>query len=113
MIYVAGSIVLGISGATGMWIALLGHVRAAAWWLLATSPPASAYDVVTRQYGYLILCAMSVSMAVATIRRNSETSNNRRSGEVCSCYKAVAGSPTGPHKPGAPCFDAGIVTEGG
>lgn len=69
MLYVLGSIVLSIFGCTGMAIALSGRARAAALWLLATQPPAVAYDIVTRQYGFLLMGAVQVAMALLTLAR--------------------------------------------
>jgi hypothetical protein len=72
VLYVAGSLLLGLLGATGTAIALAGHPRAAAWFLLATQPLGTAYDVITAQYGFLILTVAGVTMAVATLRRTRE-----------------------------------------
>lgn len=69
MIYILGSAVLSVFGCTGMWIALRGHPRGASYWLLATQPPACAYDIWTRQYGFLLLGAVQVAMAFSTLAR--------------------------------------------
>jgi hypothetical protein len=68
MLYLIGSMALGLLGATATLIALRGHPRAAAWFILATQPLGTAYDIVTRQYGFLVLSVMGVWMGVSTIR---------------------------------------------
>jgi hypothetical protein len=74
VIFFVGSLILGLLGATGTAIALLGHSRAAAWFILITQPLGTTYDILTHQYGFLILAVVGIIVPVMTLRKGGSPS---------------------------------------
>jgi hypothetical protein len=71
------SIALGLLS-TAVWaLGATGRVRLSAWLMIAGQVPYSAWDVLSRNYGFLILTPVSVLAGVFVLKqRNNVTSNN-------------------------------------
>jgi hypothetical protein len=80
VIYLLGSFTLGTLGAIGIALALLGHVRFAAWFLIATQPFGTVYDILTHQYGFLILSAAGIIVPIRVLVRKSHEAEDEGPG---------------------------------
>jgi len=67
MIYIVGSIVLAMLNLSVTWM-MTRKMRKAWVWYLAAQIPNTAYDILTRQYGFLAISCVSVFLGVSGYR---------------------------------------------